>query len=95
MSDFIKDLAKRVVEHPAFSKAVADVVATVLEEQLRTKFGGAELYVPKRAGSQSRAERDRLIRAQFNGGNYREIAQKFGLTVRQIRRIVDAKGRGG
>lgn len=93
MSDFIKDLAKRVVQHPAFTKAVADVVATVLEEQLRTNLGGEKIYIPKVGGSQSRAERDGLIRSQFTGSNYAELAKRFSLTLRQIRRIVHAKPR--
>ena len=34
-------------------------------------------------------ERDREIRARFNGGNYRALASQFRLSERQIRKIVN------
>lgn len=35
-----------------------------------------------------RAERNRRLRTEFTGGNYQELAIKYRLRVRQVRRIV-------
>jgi len=37
--------------------------------------------------------RNRAIREEFNGGNYREVARRHRLSVRQVRRIVDGPRR--
>jgi len=50
--------------------------------------GGEAIYVPK-VEKVYRAARDRAIRAEFNGGNHRELARKYGLTVVWVRAIVD------
>ena len=50
--------------------------------------GGQDLYIPKRE-SLERGPRDRAIRQRFNGGNYRELAAQFRLSVRQIRKIIN------
>lgn len=49
--------------------------------------GGQELYIPKR-NSLEREARDRDIRAQFDGRNYRALAARFQLSERQIRKIL-------
>ncbi|WP_295761692.1 Mor transcription activator family protein [uncultured Oscillibacter sp.] len=49
--------------------------------------GGQELYVPK-LQSLERGPRDRDIRARFDGGNYRELAARHQLSVRQVRKIL-------
>ena len=38
-----------------------------------------------------RRERDRRMLAEFTGHNHRELARKFGLSVRHVRRIVDPR----
>jgi Mor family transcriptional regulator len=35
-----------------------------------------------------RAERNRRLMNEFNGGNYQELAIKYRLRIRQVRRIV-------
>ena len=47
-------------------------------------FGGTTIYIPK-AESLERAARDQKIREEFDGGNYRELAAKYGLTERWVR----------
>lgn len=49
--------------------------------------GGEGVYVPK-VEKVYRAARDRAIRAEFTGANYRELARKYDLTVVWIRAIV-------
>lgn len=40
-----------------------------------------------------RIERDEQIRREFNGRNYGALAEQYGLTTRQIRRITDLRRR--
>lgn len=54
--------------------------------QLRRKFAGEMLYIPRDISG-----RNAEIRALFDGLNYRELAQAYDLTPRQIRVIVDGK----
>lgn len=53
-------------------------------------FGGCNLYVP-REETISRAIRDKKIRQEFNGVNYDEIADKYCLSARQVRNIINKK----
>lgn len=50
--------------------------------------GGQDLYIPKRE-SLERGPRNRAIRARFDGGNYRQLAAQYRLSVRQIRKIIN------
>ena len=45
------------------------------------------------AKAYARVLRDRRIRDAFTGDNNRELARRFDLDVRQVRRIVRARGR--
>ena len=48
-------------------------------------FGGTTIYIPK-------AEmEEKEIREEFDGGNYRELAAKYGLTERWVRFILFGK----
>lgn len=52
-------------------------------------YQGTGVYFPK-AESILNKIRDRNIRREFRGGNYKELALKYGLTERWIREIVHA-----
>lgn len=52
-------------------------------------YQGTGVYFPK-VESMLNKIRDRNIRREFNGGNYKELAIKYGLTERWIREIVHA-----
>jgi len=54
-------------------------------------FGGCNLYVP-REETISRASRDKKIREEFNGINYDDIAEKYCLSARQVRNIINRRG---
>jgi Mor family transcriptional regulator len=60
-----------------------------LEEYL-LKHGGQSLYLPKPAALQ-REVRDLEMRSEFLGGaTYEALARRYGLSTRQVRRIVDS-----
>jgi len=87
---FIKKLAADVVQHPVFKEAMQTAVTDVLTKTLQSSHAGREfrLYVPK-LGNVKREERAGLIRSQFNGENIKELAKQHGISVRQVRRIVE------
>lgn len=51
------------------------------------EFSGLLIYLPSTT-SVERDARDARLRALFDGANYRELAARFRLSIRQIRRIV-------
>ena len=53
--------------------------------------GGAYVYIPKE-DNLIRPIRNRTIRKEFNGRNFKELAVKYGLASMQIRNIVKEKG---
>ena len=55
-------------------------------------FNGTSIYIPK-IESLEKAVRDELIKEEFDGRNYRELALKYGLTETWIRNIVLDKAR--
>lgn len=52
--------------------------------------GGAYVYIPK-GDNLVRPIRNRNIRDEFNGHNFKELAVKYGLTSMQIRNIIKGK----
>ncbi len=99
MSDYmIRQLAAACAPRIA-AKVEAAVLQTVRDELpgtiaavLREQFAGETLniYVSKRPVTVLR-DRDNAIRAQFTGRNYQELAVRFKLSVKQIRRIVGTR----
>lgn len=68
-------------------KILAETVGIDAFKRLVRAFNGTSIYIPK-IESLEKAIRDELIRAEFDGGNYKELALKFGLTETWIRNIV-------
>ena len=66
-------------------------IATPLAERICAEIGdaigGQRVYIAVRPRSDY-AERNAEIRAAFRGNNHREVANRFDLTPRHIRRIV-------
>lgn len=69
---------------------VIESLCRSLEEQLRQQLGGTSVYIGKRGSREQLRERDRLIAAEFRGDNYQELAKRWGLNARHVRRIVSA-----
>lgn len=59
-------------------------LADRIADHLFSLAGGSELYIPK----VDRKRRDAAIRDQFNGENRDEICQDYGISRRQLYRIV-------
>lgn len=68
-------------------KTLAELIGLEGFKNLVRAFNGTSIYVPK-IESLEKAVRDERIREEFNGGNYRELALKYGLTETWIRNIV-------
>lgn len=54
------------------------------------ELGGFNLYIPK-AESLFRNPRNRMIRRDFNGSNYKDLAKKHKMTEVNIRNIINNK----
>lgn len=59
------------------------IIKTIVEE-----LGGLRVSIPN-FDDLNREDRDRRIRNLFTGNNYNELAERFGLSVRQVRYIID------
>lgn len=53
-------------------------------------YGGSWVYIPMKK-SITRANRDKQICAEFDGGNYRELALRYNLSENRIRVITEEK----
>lgn len=50
-------------------------------------FGGNNVYMPK-PDTVIRVARDAAICREFDGGNYKELGQKYGITQSRVRSII-------
>lgn len=73
-------------------KKIAGLIGMDAFRSLVRAFSGTSIYIPK-IESLEKVIRDSRIREEFNGGNYRELALKYGLTETWIRNIVFDKAR--
>jgi Mor family transcriptional regulator len=64
-----------------------DLAQSVIERIVK-RIGGQKIYIPSETAAQAR-RRSALIRAQFNGSNYAELARLHKLTPRQVRNITE------
>lgn len=71
---------------------VARLIGLENYRKLMETYGGVYIYIPK-TDRMKRTERNEKIRSEFNGYNYRELAQKYDLTEVSIRGIVSDKVR--
>lgn len=51
-------------------------------------FGGTNIYIPK-AEAFGRTMRNEKIRQEYNGRNIKSLAVKYGLTERQVYKLID------
>lgn len=71
---------------PESYQGVARVVGIENAVRLAEHLGGLNFYFPQ-ADKMLRAKRNELIRKEFNGVNYKDLAQKYHLSEIQIREI--------
>lgn len=67
---------------------IAEVVGLEAFRKLVATFGGSVIYI-KKAETFLLPLRDDLVRNEYNGSNARALAQKFGLSDRQVYRIIE------
>ena len=75
-------------------KMLIDTIGADCFMDLVRVYGGSYVYIPKNDNI-VRSIRNRNIRNDFNGYNFKELAAKYGLTVARIRSIIrETKGTG-
>ena len=86
----LADLAVLLHERLArvLDPARAAVVALDLAEDVRAKWGGGAIYIPRGDGFE-RSRRDAAVWREFNGRNHADLARHHGCTVKTIYEIVD------
>jgi Mor family transcriptional regulator len=55
--------------------------------RMAERVGGSNVYFPK-IEKLTKVIRDELLVKEFNGSNFRELAQKYGLTEVWVRKII-------
>jgi len=75
---------------PEVYQSLAKSFGGDIEKALRIGhlFGGGYTYCPQLKRSLKKC-RDRVIREEFNGFNYKELAQRYNLSEARIRQIVN------
>ena len=71
-------------------KNLAIIIGIDAYIKLVKNYGGTNIYILK-SDSLIKDIRDKKIRSEFNGYNYRYLANKYNLTDRAIREIVDCR----
>lgn len=71
---------------PEFHKLAEEIGLDAALELVRL-HGGEAIYIPK-VEKVTRMARNRAIRAEFDGGNYRELARRHKLSVVWVRQVV-------
>lgn len=88
--DIVRDIFRRVVEAAQRSGGFDEQMAMLIEHQVRNDWGGQQVYMCRNPDGR-RAERDAQIYSMYWDEGQRDVgrlAQRFGLSARQIRRIV-------
>ncbi len=66
---------------------MAEIIGLDNYKKLVDRYNGASVYIPT-VDRLTKKDRDTLIREEFNGGNIKELANKYNLTESWIREIV-------
>lgn len=83
--------ALRLEQLDGSARELAETIGLEAFARLVERYGGTDkLYIPG-AKTLTRPVRNELIRAEFDGGNYLQLARKWDLTERNVREIVKAK----
>lgn len=78
---------------PDIYRELVAVVGFEAVVRLARHLGGTNQYFPK-FERVSLLERNRRIRAEFNGCNYEELARRYGVSTRYIRLLLRRRVRG-
>lgn len=86
MSNTTKNNSIEII--PDNYKEFAEIVGIDALLKLADKYGGTMVYIPLRSRI-TRLERDRRIKEEFNGGNYRELVRKYNVSESTVRSIIN------
>lgn len=87
--DIVRDILRRAVEAAQSTGNFTDSLALQIEQQVRADWGGCEPYISH--GKESRIiARNEKIQTAWDNGNHdiKILAARFGLSCKQIRRIL-------
>lgn len=85
MDELVKDLALDMISEGLY-RMIAEAIGTDNFYKLAEIVGGTTIYIPK-PESLTRPVRDARIKKEFTGHNHQELARKYGVTERWVRRI--------
>ena len=74
-------------------RMIAEAIGTDNFYKLAEIVGGTTIYIPK-PESLTRPVRDARIKKEFTGYNHQELARKYGVTERWVRRICGPRTSG-
>jgi Mor family transcriptional regulator len=83
--NMLDDLTKKDI--PESLKDIVDEIGIDNFIKLCRLCGGISIYIPTE-NSLSKPIRNRVIKKNFDGGNYKELARKFDISEVQVRKIV-------
>lgn len=89
--DIIKDMLRRVIAaSQQGGGGFTDAMAIQIEQQVRQDWGGTEPYIAHGVDQRRAVRNEKIHTAYWQGGqkDVRRLAQRFGLSEKQIRRIV-------
>ena len=85
MDELVKDLTLDMISEGLY-RMIAEAIGTDNFYKLAEIVGGTTMYIPK-PESLTRPVRDARIKKEFTGYNHQELARKYGVTERWVRRI--------
>ena len=87
--DIVKDILRRAVEAAARDGAFTDALAMQIERQVRQDWGGENPYIAHGKTDRIIERNDKIIELWDAGQrDVRVLASRFGLSTKQVRRIV-------
>jgi Mor family transcriptional regulator len=84
LEDWVKDIEIEDLDEPYYQ--IAEKMGIKVALEMAKMFQGSQVYFPK-VETSCNPKRKQLIKEEFNGYNYRELAEKYGFTERWVREI--------
>ena len=85
MEEYLQDVSIDMIPEPY--KKLAELITPKGLLKLAELINGRMIYVPQ-YNSLIRLERNKQILKEFNGKNYRELAERYNLGISIIRKII-------
>ena len=68
-------------------KELADLIGMDAYRKMMDFYGGEKIYIP-RTETVIKKNKNEIIKAVFDGTNHQEIRKQFGITMRELDRIL-------